>query len=384
MMLGLLILRIKKIKDDLLLFVIMTSMAFILTAIFGASMISDYIPSVVIADMSDTIQSKEMIEEIKEVDNYTFEVVDYQRAIEKVKETNTTGAIIIEENFQNNGVKLLTINESIEAMQLENTLNNKLLLIRNKNNLTQVAIEVLNPTDDWEISQIISENVKNNFDIYWEYKRPYTTKMNIIDKLNVDQFNNLIHYMIGFTLFFSTYVLVFGIADILKEKQDYTLQRQLISPLGKGAIIGANTLVTIMMGFIQVIILVVLGKFLLNIQWGEHIFAILAIFGGFIFCITAFGMFLSGLIKTHEQLSSITPVILTSAAMLGGCMWPLEIINSKLLLFIANVMPHKWALQALEGIVMYDLPVNSIVFPILVLISMGLIFYLLGVKLIKI
>jgi ABC-2 type transport system permease protein len=89
-------------------------------------------------------------------------------------------------------------------------------------------------------------------------------------------------------------------------------------------------------------------------------------------------MLIIGFVRTIEQLSAVTPVILVSFAMLGGCMWPLEIISNPMLLFAVNLTPHKWALQAVERVVMFDAPIEGIGFPILILAVTSLAYFILG------
>ncbi|NTW72926.1 MAG: ABC transporter permease [Eubacteriaceae bacterium] len=381
-MLSLLTLRIKKLKDDIPLIVIMTLMAFFLTMIFGASMGGNFKPVILIADRDNSLESIEMVNEIKSMPNYTYEVTSFEDAMQKVKEWDAKGAVVIPEGFSKETTKSLTfyaIEDSIEKVQFENSLKSKLQIVGNKMQLVRLGEIVF---ESKGIAKLENQ-INSKFDDDWKNRKPLATELTTANRLKVNNYSNLFHYMVGFTLFFSTYVLVFGAADILKEKQDRTFQRLLVSPLSRWAILASNTIVTFMTGFIQVVILVLAGKYILGVDWGEHVGAILLMYGAFVFTVTSFGMFLSGILKTHEQLSAITPVILTGFAMLGGCMWPLEIITSKLLLAIANITPHKWAIQSIEGILMYGKPVSSIMVPLAVLLGMGIFYYAIGVMTIK-
>jgi len=57
--------------------------------------------------------------------------------------------------------------------------------------------------------------------------------------------------------------------------------------------------------------------------------------------------------------------------MLGGCFWPLEIIDSKVMLMIANITPQKWAVSSIQKIVVYG-------YGFTVLMAMGIIYTLMG------
>ena len=136
-------------------------------------------------------------------------------------------------------------------------------------------------------------------------------------------------------------------------------------------------------GVIQIGVLILGGKYLLGVDWGSSILGVLMVAGSFVFTVTSMGLLLSGVVKTHGQLSSITPVVLTSTSMLGGCMWPLEIVNNKLLLFLAELTPQKWAMQGMESIASKGMGLSAAVFPTIVLLAMGAIFFAAGVKIMK-
>jgi ABC-2 type transport system permease protein len=157
----------------------------------------------------------------------------------------------------------------------------------------------------------------------------------------------------------------------------------MITPVSKASILGGSMIVTYLAGAIQLGILVLAGKYLLGIDWGGSIAGIMLVVTAFIFSITALGLLLSGLVKTRAQLSVTTPVLLTSTSMLGGCMWPLDIVNNKILLFLAELTPQKWAIQGMEDIAARGMGFGAAVVPALVLAAMGLIFFAGGVRLMK-
>lgn len=78
------------------------------------------------------------------------------------------------------------------------------------------------------------------------------------------------------------------------------------------------------------------------------------------------------------QLGAISPIILTGMAMLGGCMWPLEIITSKSLLMLANITPHKWAIAAIKNAVVYGKIDQDTMLSVSVLLVMGIVYLILG------
>ncbi len=114
------------------------------------------------------------------------------------------------------------------------------------------------------------------------------------------------------------------------------------------------------------------GQVLFGIEIGDHLVLVLITGFAYIFSLTGLGLFLASILKNHSQLSAVTPILLTSFAMLGGCMWPLEIVTSKILLGLSFITPHRWAFEALESIMIRNLGFNDIVMPLSILIIMGL------------
>lgn len=114
-----------------------------------------------------------------------------------------------------------------------------------------------------------------------------------------------------------------------------------------------------------------------------HILPALVVITAFVFCITCLGLFLAGALKTGKQLQAFTPVLVVSTSMLGGCFWPLDIVQSKVLLGLAKFIPQTWALSSLENIVMKGQSPAVVLIPAGVLIAMGLLFFAAGLMTLK-
>jgi ABC-2 type transport system permease protein len=110
---------------------------------------------------------------------------------------------------------------------------------------------------------------------------------------------------------------------------------------------------------------------------------LLLVVAAFVFCVASMGMMLSNFVSTMGQLSAITPVILTGTSMLGGSFWPLEIVTSKVLLFLSLLTPQRWAIQAIEKIAIHNYGFTDIAFNILILVGMGVVYLGLGTYLLN-
>jgi ABC-2 type transport system permease protein len=215
---------------------------------------------------------------------------------------------------------------------------------------------------------------------YWKFKNPISVSSKDVSTGVNSGYDGLKHSMIGFTIFFSMYTMVFAIGTILNDKQYKTWERMLISPVSKTSILGGSMVVAYLTGAVQIGVLILCAKYVMKIDWGNSMSGVLMVCAAFVFAVTSLGLMLSGFIKTQAQLGSLAPIVLTSTSMLGGCMWPLEIVNNKALLFLAELTPQKWAIQGIESIASKGMGFNAAILPTAVLIVMGLVYFAIGIK----
>lgn len=388
-MLGIIKLRLLRLRDDFWVYVIMMLMAFGLTVIFGVSF-SDYRPEVLIVDESRSSYSENLKSELRENEAFAFTESGREAAVTRVREGKALAAVLIGGGFES----AVKTGDSVPLGVMK--LKDDTLILTLKQQLSGAASKMTGAVRISEITAgyIVSnqpaasrESVKNtayrNVLESWEYKNPIAVTSTIINTNAESGYDNLKHSMIGFSLFFSMFTMVFGVGTILYDRQYRTWQRMMITPVSKASILGGSMIVTYLAGAAQLGILVLAGKYLLNIDWGNSIPGILLVVAAFVFAVTAMGLLLSGLVKTYAQLPSVTPVLLTSTAMLGGCMWPLDIVNNKALLLLAELTPQKWAIQGMEDIASRGMGFEAAVMPSLVLAGMGLIFFAAGVRLMR-
>jgi len=382
-------LRLLRLRDDIGVVVLMTVMALALTAVFGTSL-NEYHPTVLIVDEDRSSYSQIFVDELKTNDEFDFLDSDMDTAVTKVEEGNAIVAILIKEGFHDEietGVSislgLIKIKDDTVIITLQEIVKNiteKMAGSIKVADITADFIESQSPNSDMRtIRKISYDNVMES----WKYKTPINVISTVFNTNNNSGYDDTKHSMIGFTIFFSMFTMVFSIGTILNDRQYKTWQRMLISPISKSSILGGTMVVSYLVGALQMGMLILGGKYLFGIDWGNSISGVIMITAAFIFSITSFGLLLSGVVKTEAQLGSITPLLLTSTSMLGGCMWPLEIVDNKILLLLAELTPQKWAIQGIENIASKGMGFESAILPTIVLLSMGIIFFGAGVKITK-
>lgn len=388
-MLSVIKLRLLRLRDEFWVYVIMMAMAFGLTVVFGYSL-NEYKPHVLIIDEDQSGYSEYLSEELSGIDVFTFAMSDRENAATLVREGKAFAAVLIESGFESavqdektvrlGMVKIKDDMLILTLKQMVSSAASRMTGAVRISEITAAYVESKQPAADRES---VKAGAYRNVLEAWEYKKPIQIKSMAANTGAVGGYDNLKHSMIGFSLFFSMYGIVFGIGTILNDRQYKTWQRMMIAPVSKAAVLGGSMTVTFLAGLIQLAVLVLAGKYLLGIDWGGSIPGILLIAVAFVFSVTSLGLLLSGLVKTSAQLAAVTPVLLTSTSMLGGCMWPLDIVSNKALLFLAELTPQKWAIQGMENIAARGMGFEAAMEPVLVLTVMGLLFFAAGVRLVK-
>jgi ABC-2 type transport system permease protein len=387
-MLSIVKLRLLRLRDEYLVFVIMTAMALGLTFIFGFSF-NGYRPSVIIVDEDNSLYSKDFIEELRQIETFRFVDMDVNSASKSVEEGDAVVALVINEGFQNNiqkGNKItigqIKVKDDTYILTLQETVRSLIMKMAGSKKIAEVTADFISsqkPVNKEEIESYAYKNVMDS----WKYKNPLKIISTVADTGENFGYDAMKHSMIGFSVFFSMYTMVFSIGTILSDKQYKTWDRILISPISMPSILGGTMIVSFLVGIIQMAVLVLGGKYLIGIDWGNSTAGIMLVVTVFVFAVTSLGLMLSGIVKTQAQLGAMAPVILTSTSMLGGCMWPLEIVNNKVLLFLAELTPQKWAIQGMEEIAAKGMGFEAAIIPSIVLFAMGIIFFGIGVKMVK-
>jgi len=388
-MLSIIKLRLLRLRDEYMVFIIMTVMAFGLTAIFGASF-DEFRPAVLVVDEDKSSYSEVFISELKTNKGFNFVDSDIKNATAKVEEGKVLTALVIQKGFGEDikggtqvSLGVMKVKDDTLILTLQKLASGIAVKMAGGVRIADITADFIQNMKPSVDSKAVTAAAYRNVMEAWKYKKPVAVTSSAVKTGWSSSYDSQKHSMIGFSLFFSMYTMVFGIGTILNDRQYKTWQRMLISPVSKASILGGSMVVAYLTGIIQIGVLILGGKYLLGIDWGNSILGVLMVAGSFVFTVTSMGLLLSGVVKTHAQLSAITPVVLTSTSMLGGCMWPLEIVNSKPLLFLAELTPQKWAMQGMESIASKGMGFSAAVFPTLVLLVMGAIFFAAGVKTMK-
>ena len=74
------------------------------------------------------------------------------------------------------------------------------------------------------------------------------------------------------------------------------------------------------------------------------------VLGSYMLAGTGLAVMVSALVRTRDQMSGLSPLVSTGLAMLGGCLWPLEVV-APFMQTVAKFTPTGWAVMGLTDVV---------------------------------
>lgn len=137
---------------------------------------------------------------------------------------------------------------------------------------------------------------------------------------------------------------VAGSAQMIESRRLGIHERMLAGPVTPWAIVAGETLSHLTVALLQSLLIVGVGVLVFGVDWGDPLAAtalvlLWALVG------TGAGVLAGSLFRTPEQATAIGVSAGMAAGMLGGCMWPLEIVGDTMRT-VGHAVPHAWAVDA--------------------------------------
>lgn len=181
--------------------------------------------------------------------------------------------------------------------------------------------------------------------------------------------------LLGFMIFFAMYPVSYSITNVLKEKREGTWQRQIIAPIERWQLIGINIIYSVILGLIQIYTVLIVSKFVFHVNFTGNFTLVFLMFTLFVITVASLSLMLTTIIRNENQLGNAIPIITTASAMLAGCFWPFEFVSNKILRLLGYLMPQRWVLDAIHKVGIREGNLISILPNILILSLMSLIFF---------
>jgi ABC-2 type transport system permease protein len=154
------------------------------------------------------------------------------------------------------------------------------------------------------------------------------------------------HSIPGTTIqFIMMMVMIYGGISVLEDRKKGVLARMLFSPLSQAEVFQAKLLGRWMMGLVQALILIVVGKIFFKLNLGDLPLALLVI-AVFSLAMAALSVFIGSVLTKEDLIIGLAVLLSNIFAGLGGCWWPNEIVPLGVRR-VAMISPAYWAMDAL-------------------------------------
>lgn len=158
-------------------------------------------------------------------------------------------------------------------------------------------------------------------------------------------------------------MLLFGLIGmggrILEEKENGTLKRLLYSPLSSNAILSGKMASSIIIAFIQLMVLLIFAWIAFGLHLWHKILPVTILAISTAFACSGFGAFMASVVKSREQLQGMSTLVVLSMSALGGSMIPTFMMPA----WMQNISPftiNYWSIQGFYDIFWRQLPIGSI------------------------
>ncbi|MEH7355333.1 ABC transporter permease [Neobacillus drentensis] len=183
---------------------------------------------------------------------------------------------------------------------------------------------------------------------------------------------------VGFAIMFMMFGLSGAASAILGERIEGTWGRLIVSPVSKLQIILGYLLAYFFMGWIQLAVLMAAMNVMFDTSWGRMTYLI-PFASLVIICVVGFGLMIAGLVKTKQQASAISAVLIVSTCMLGGVYWPIDVVPD-IMQKIALGVPQTWAMSGFKEIISGSLHAGTLVKDAAALLGFTALFFFVGLR----
>ena len=133
-------------------------------------------------------------------------------------------------------------------------------------------------------------------------------------------------------------------SGLVEIRRTGLLRRMLASPTPAGVVVVGQLVSSAILGLLQGVGLLIVGRLVFGVKWGDPIGVILLVI---VLATAASGasVLLGTLARSQEQAVAVGIVVAVALGMLGGCMWPLSGVGP-LMRTVGHVAPQAWAMDA--------------------------------------
>lgn len=182
------------------------------------------------------------------------------------------------------------------------------------------------------------------------------------------------HSVPGMGSMFVMMTVLGGMAALIEERRQWTLQRLGSMPVKRRTLIGAKILARFSLGLLQFSVVFLVGA-VLGMDFGKDPLALALLAAVFCLAITALSFALGSRLASPAQASGVTLLLTLTLAPLGGAWWPLQ-VTPRFMQLIGHVSPVAWAMDGFLALTYEGAHLADVLLPLGVLLAFTLVAFL--------
>ena len=368
-----------------------------------------------LVDLDQTEMSAQLIEELRaandalvlcpldnDADDFCSlekEPLQLERAIERARSGRTSALIVIPagyaaalEGFQRVSIDYYSLSDPLQPGPVLQSLNAVLQRASSASMTTGVAAALLDNLTAAAELPALDKETRAGFlrTLYLRSQQllteqPAAVRFRVADAADASDGgldNGFNQSAPGMGSLYVMFTVLGGMAVLLRERRQWTLQRLMALPLSRAQILGGKIGVYFALGMIQYFIVFAVGA-AAGMNFGSNPLALLSVMAAFVLCVTALTFALAPWIKSEGQARGLVLLLSLSLAPLGGAWWPLEIVP-EFMQTLGHLSPVAWAMDAFQDLIWYNGGFGDVLPEIGVLLAAAAVLFVFGIRSFKV
>jgi ABC-2 type transport system permease protein len=168
-----------------------------------------------------------------------------------------------------------------------------------------------------------------------------------------------------------------GMATLIVERQQGTLQRLAVMPVSRGTLLGGKILARFCLGLLQFLIVFVVGA-LLGMNFGDDPLALVLLAIAYTLSVTAISFAIGPGLKNAAQASGLSLLLTLALSPLGGAWWPMD-ISPRFMQIAGHVSPVAWAMDGMTALTYEGAHLGNVLVPLGVMLGMAVLAFVVAI-----
>ena len=185
------------------------------------------------------------------------------------------------------------------------------------------------------------------------------------------------YYAAGVGVMFLLFTASAAGGSLLDESESGALDRVLSARVTMTTLLAGKLTYCALLAFAQLTLMFLWAALVFHLDFFSHIPGFLVMTAITSFAVASFGMLLASLARTRAQLGAFSTLIILTMSALGGSMFP-KFLMSDAMIRVGYFTFNSWAISGYQKIFWRDEPIRSLGPEVAVLVSSGVVLFLLA------